>query len=45
MILTWPQVIVREHQLSIGEPGLISHGRLVENPLELRHGVPEKEDR
>lgn len=40
MILTWSQVIIREHQLGIGEPGLVGYGRLVEDPFELRHVCP-----
>lgn len=37
--LTWPQVIIRQHQLRIGEPRFVGHGRLVEHPFQLGHGV------
>lgn len=44
MILTWPQIIIREHQLSIGEARIMGHRRLIEHPFELRHGGGEYEE-
>lgn len=31
--LTWPQVIIRQHQLGIGESRLVGHNCLVEDPF------------
>lgn len=37
--LTWPQIMVCQHQLGIGEARLAGDGCFVENPFELGHGV------
>lgn len=37
--LTWPQVIIRQHQLGSGEARLVGHGCLVEHPFQVGHGV------
>lgn len=39
--LTWPQIMVCQHQLGIGEPRLVGDGRFVENPFEHGHGVEQ----